>query len=69
LPDSEWVRVRDNETGHHYTVHSTVLDSLSGVTVLKQRATDVNGAPLLDKPRVEKGSTRENTASATEKES
>ena len=64
-----WLRVRDNETGHHYTIRSTVLDTITGVTVLKSSAVDANGAPLPDKPRTDKLSGRNETATATEKES
>jgi hypothetical protein len=59
----EWIRVRDKETGHHYSVSVVDPDIHQE---LKQPALDANGSPLPPKPRVE--SARSTTASADTKE-
>lgn len=57
-----WTRVRDKETGHHYSV----VDVLDHHQPLKQPALDANGLPLPPKPRVE--SARSTTAPADTEE-
>lgn len=61
----EWTRVRDKETGHHYSV--TYVDP-ERHQVLKQPATDEFGRPLPYKPRVEKarGAAEATTTEAAE---
>lgn len=45
-----YLRVRDNETGHEFSVVESAFDADS-TTVIDEPATDVNGDPL---PAVEK---------------
>lgn len=73
MPEPEWVRVRQPETGHHISVHRSVA-AAHDLTPLKQSGVDANGDPLRPKYRVDKGSTGKtasatDTATATEKES
>lgn len=43
----EYVRVRDNETGHHYSIAKERYDQVPHLwTELKQDATDAAGDPL-----------------------
>lgn len=67
--DTNWVRVRQPETGHHITISRAVFEASEGLTALKQTAVDANGDPLPPKYHVDnKASARSNTAQATEKE-
>ena len=69
MPESEWVRVRQPETGHHITLSRVAADA-AGLSPLKQDAVNANGDPRPPKYRVDKGSPRTETADpATKKES
>lgn len=68
MPESDWVRVRQPETGHHVTIPRGVFDATPGLVELKSPAVDENGDPALPKYRVDKGSARDE-ASAETKES
>ena len=48
-PESRLVRVRDNATGHEYTLDHTL--TAKGVTVIDKPATDREGKPLPPKMR------------------
>jgi len=58
MPESDWVRIRQPETGHHITVSRAVLDANPSLTELKQPAIDQNGEPAAPKYRTDKGSAR-----------
>lgn len=69
MPDPEWVRVRQPETGHHITLTAEQAKA-ADLTPLKQDAVDANGNPLPPKYHVDKGSTGKSGAeSAAKKES
>ena len=46
----EWVRVRDERTGHHYTVTKTKADRDKALKVLDAPAVDINGNVIPPKP-------------------
>lgn len=58
MTDSDWVRIRQPETGHHITIPRSVFETEQGLTELKQDAVDGNGDPLPPKYRTDKGSAR-----------
>ena len=62
-----WYRVRDKQTGHHYSVSTVDPDAHQ---VLKQPALDAAGYPLPPKPRVSKARSEQadSPAATTEKE-
>lgn len=47
---TEWVRVRDERTGHHYTVTKAKADRDKALKVLEAPAVDINGHTLPPKP-------------------
>ena len=46
----EWVRVRDERTGHHYTVTKAKAEGDKALKVLDVPAVDINGHTLPPKP-------------------
>lgn len=54
MPDVEWVRVRDDATGHHITIPKRLVRD--GVTVLDQPALNRSGEPRKPTYKVAKGS-------------
>ena len=42
----EWVRVRDERTGHHYTVTKTKAEGDKALKIIDAPAVDINGRPL-----------------------
>lgn len=66
----EFVRVRDKETGHHYSVPRARFEVKRELwQELKQPATDGGGAPLPPKFRRKKGAQKSGTAAAESGES
>ena len=43
---ADWVRVRDDRTGHIYTCHRLEADATKDLRILPQAAADPNGRPL-----------------------
>lgn len=43
---TDWVRVRDDRTGHHYSVQRRTADLNKNLKILDAKAVDVNGRPL-----------------------
>ncbi len=49
----EWVRVKDPDTKHEFTVHSTTYENAkSSYELLKKDAVDASGTPLPAKPHL-----------------
>ena len=46
----EWVRVRDERTGHHYTVTKAKADRDKALKAFDAPAVDINGNTLPPKP-------------------
>lgn len=47
---TEWVRVRDERTGHHYTVTKAKAEGDKSLKVIDAPAVDINGHTLPPKP-------------------